>query len=656
MLTEIEILALSVEDLEAEIRKHNQLYWEDDAAEISDTLYDLLVERLRTLAPDSEVLRELGSASQGDGPRVEHEVPMLSLEKCYTEAELHRWFDRFEGDAVVTAKIDGVALSLRYDARGQLQLGVTRGDGVRGERITENVRRVIGVPERIAFGPLEVRGEAYMPLDTFRAQWAETFANPRNLVAGALKLKDPEGTARYGVRFFAYEAHGLDDIHTDTARFDRLKELGFSHVPYTVTDKAGGQAAFDAISDARASLNYETDGVVFRVNDTRQHERMGRTAHHPRFAIAYKFQGESGFSVLRDIEWSVSRTGKINPVAIIDAVSLSGVTVRRVSLHNLGIMEQLGEGALPMLGSQVLVTRRGGVIPHIESVAVAGDTPITIPESCPSCGAPTRREDDTLVADHTPECATAALKSLEHFSAVTDIRGLGPKVLEQLFEAELVREPADIYLLTKDELLRLERTGERSADNLLKAIEDRRSLRASTFLTALGIRELGGQVALSLEATFETWEALTEASPEQLTAIDGIGETIAASVVEGLADRAEVVARLRQQVTLEWPDATPVGDGGPLQGVAVVFTGAMETMGRKEAQAFVAERGGSTPSSVSAKVRYLVIGGKEYDEFLAGKHSSKSRAALKLQEAGVGIEILSEQDFLARIEAESDPA
>lgn len=653
MLTEIEVLSFHADQLETEISKHNRLYWEEDSAEISDTLYDLMVERLRSLRPDSPVLREIGGPPMGDGIRVDHDVPMLSLEKCYSEEELLRWYARFEGPAVVTAKVDGVAMSLRYDARGNLILGATRGDGQRGERITENVRHIVGVPQKIPFGPLEVRGEAYMPLDIFREKWADQFANPRNLAAGALKLKDAEGTGRYGIRFFPYEALGLIDSATEAERFDRLAELGFTAIPYTVCTAEGAQAAFDSIANQRSQLNYETDGVVFRVNDSTLHEAMGRTAHHPRYAIAYKFQGESGFSTLLAIEWSVSRTGKINPVAIVDAVSLSGVTVRRVSLHNLGIMESLADGELLRIGSKVLVTRRGGVIPHIESVVETGTEPITIPDVCPSCGTPTRREDDFLVADHLVDCVTSALKRLEHFSAVIDIRGLGPKVLEQLFEAEHVKEPGDIYLLTREQLLGLERTGEKTAQNLLRAIDDRRRVRFSTFLAALGIKDLGAQVARTLEAEFSSWEELENADTTRLTTIAGIGETIAVSIIDGLKQLQGIIQRLQMHVTLEWPEASPTTTEGLLSGTAVVFTGAMARMTRKEGQALVVEHGGTAPSSVTASVRYLVIGDSDYEEFLAGKHSSKAKAALKLQEKGSEIEILSESEFLSRVGKES---
>lgn len=651
MLTELEILALSTDALEEEVEKHHRLYWEDDAPQIPDALYDLMVERLRELRPDATILQDLGAEDIDESVRITHERPMLSLNKCYTEEELNRWFDRFEGQAVVSPKIDGVAMSIRYDDDGKLWLAATRGDGREGERITENARRVIGVPETIPQGPLEVRGEAYLPLDIFQEKWAESFANPRNLAAGALKQKDPEGTRNYGVHFLAYEVIGLHHLSDEASRFDAICDMGFHAVPYILAEKAEGQKAFEHFADARDTLNYEIDGVVFRVNDTSKHEDMGRTAHHPRYAIAYKIQGESGTSILRAIEWSVSRTGKINPVGIIDAVSLSGVTVKRVSLHNLHIMRQLGDGEYPKLGSKVLVTRRGGVIPHLEAVLKPGDDAIEIPAHCPSCGAATREEDDFLVADHAPDCVIAALKRLEHFSAVTDIRGLGPKVLAQLFEANLVREPGDIYLLTKEEICTLERTGEKSAQNLLDAIQARRQLRAATFLAALGIRSLGMQVALALEEEFkERWDELLAADVARLTAIEGIGEIIAEHIQEGLEHLHGIIEHLLLHVTLTWPEETVEVKDSPLQDVGVVFTGAMEHMKRKDAQALVRQLGGKTPSAVSGAVKYLVLGDKDYDEFAAGKLTSKAKAAQKLQDEGADIEIISESAFLKLVD------
>ena len=660
-MTEIEVLAMSADELEAEIARHNEHYWKNNAPVISDELYDFMLARLAELRPSTSLLDQIepdtaAPGAAGAPQRVVHDVPMLSLEKCYSEGELQRFYSRFRGPCVVTPKIDGVAISARYDERGNLVYGVTRGDGRQGELITENVKQIVGIPHKISQGPLEVRGEAYMPLSIFRDQWADRFANPRNLTAGALKQKDAAKTRDYGIHFFAYEAVGLENLPTEDERFSRLKELGFSPAPWVMAEAADAQATFDRLSEQRPTWDYETDGIVFRVNDSSQHEGLGRTAHHPRFALAYKFQGESGVSTLLDVEWSVSRTGKINPVAIIDAVSLSGVTVRRVSLHNLGIMRTLADGALPKIGAQVLVTRRGGVIPHIESVVQDGDRTIDVPETCPSCGAPTREVDDFLVADHAGDCVTAALKRLEHFSSVVDIRGLGPKVLAQLFEADLVREPADIYMLDLNALLTLDRTGQKTAENLLAAIQDRREIPVSVFLAALGIKDLGAQVARSLEGEFPSWDEIVDAGVPRLTAIDGVGEVIAQSIVEGLAAQRAQVERLLSHVRLTWPQPSTSGGDGPLAGIAVVFTGAMERLGRKEAQQMVRAAGGATPSTVTAEVRWLVIGDEAFRKYAAGERSSKLKRAEALQASGSPIEILAESEFLRRIEAANQEA
>lgn len=652
MTTEIEILSWDASELEDAIRKHNALYWDENQPEISDQLFDLMVERLRQLHPEAAVLSELGeNVGLQTGRRIEHEVPMLSLDKCYTEGELLKWFDRFEGDALVSPKIDGVAMSIRYDERGRLVLAATRGDGREGEVITENARRVQNVPDRIAYGPLEVRGEAYLPLAVFRERFAEEYANPRNLTAGGLKQKDPTRTADYGITFFAYEAVGLEAIERESERMLELKRLGFEPVPHETVGRDQAQQAFERWDQARTELDYETDGVVYKVNDATQHEELGRTAHHPRFAIAYKFQGESGFSVLRDVEWSLSRTGKINPVAIIDAIPLSGVTVRRVSLHNLGIMEKLGEGQMPRLDSKVLVTRRGGVIPHIEAVSEVGDGElVAIPAHCPSCGAPTRREDDFLVAGHEENCVARALKRLEHFSSVADIRGLGPRLLEQLFERDQVREPADIYLLQPSTIAALDRMGDKSAQNVIEAIEERRTLRFSTFLAALGIADLGTQVSRELESAYGSWESLRESSVEELQKVEGIGEITAERILSGFRQLEEVISNLLREIELRWPDASELpAEGGQLEGLSFVFTGTLESMTRSEAQELVRREGGQTPSSVSSELRYLVLGDADHERFEAGWRSSKLKKAEKLQEKGAPLEIINETRFLALV-------
>ncbi len=669
-----DILDMDPARLEAEIRRHNQLYWMQAEPEIPDTLYDLLVERLRDLAPDSALLEEIGGGDRPDsepaadvgddaelarldtGTKVQHDHVMLSLDKCYTEAELLKWFDRFEGGAIASHKVDGVALSLRYGADGRLVLGATRGNGRVGEVITENVRRVHGVPAVVETPGLEVRGEAYMPLSVFRYRFAEDFANPRNLSAGALKLKDPQRTAEYDIRFFAYDAIGLDGHATETSKREAMVRLGFEPVPTLSCTRETAQSTFDTLANGRDALDYETDGVVFKVDEVAQHDAMGMTAHHPRYAIAYKYQGESGFSALERVAWNVSRSGSINPVAVIEPVSLSGVTVSRVSLHNLGIMERLAGGPIrPGVndglalgeGARVLVTRRGGVIPHVEEVVTPATGPFEVPEACPDCGAPVRRDGDFLTAEHLDACAAYATKRVEHYVGIVDIQGFGPKVLAQLWDRDLVREPVDLYRLRIEDLEGLDRLGRKSAENLVAQVETHRRIRLATLLAALGIPDLGGQVARSVEARMGSVEAVRGASVEDLVAIDGIGEIVAGKIVQGLAERSEAVDALLGEVEVFVPAPAPgTGDSAPLAGVSFVFTGALEQMGRKEAQERVRELGGETPSSVSAKTHYLVLGDADHARFLAGWRSSKLKKAEQLAAAGSPLRIINESEFL----------
>lgn len=681
-MDDLPLFALDADALEAEVRRHNRLYWDNATPEISDEAYDLLVQRLRQLRPDSPVLRELGESRSDEsdavaaadedalralpsGAKVTHLAPMLSLDKCYSEDELHKWFDRFDGHALASPKVDGVAMSVRYDARGELLVGATRGSGLVGDVITDNVRHVIGVPTKIAQGPLEVRGETYLPLSTFRKRFAADFANPRNLTAGALKQKDAANTGAYGLHFFAYDGLGLD-LPTEEAKRERLQELGFTPVPAIAATRDSGQSVFDAYSAARESDDFETDGVVFKVADVAQHATMGATSHHPRYAIAYKFQGESGFTTLEDVLWSVSRTGSINPVACLAAVSLSGVTVTRASLHNLGIIEALaglepgtlvvGENAAALSpGARVLITRRGGVIPHVESIADAGHGRLDIPSVCPSCGAPTRRDGDLVVADHLPTCATQAVRKLIHFVALTDMDGVGPKLLEQLFEAGTVVAPADLYALTLDDLLPLERMAKKSADNVLAAIADKRTIGLATFLAALGIEDLGPSMARKLAAAHPALDAIRSADAETLVAIDGFGEIVAQKVVDGLAAWSDGIDALLEHITLEAPAPPAEADASlPLSGRAIVFTGKMTSMGRSDAQRAARAAGAETPSSVSKAVTHLVLGDGDYPRYEAGWRSSKLKKAEQLIEGGAALEIVSESTFRSWIGEDSD--
>jgi DNA ligase (NAD+) len=662
---------LSVQELEHLVAHHDHLYWELGAPEVPDEVYDQMVSALAELHPASEVLRRIGGRApqlsslpstengrpQIVGNRVRHARPMLSLDKCYTETELLHWFARFGGAATASHIVDGLAISIRYDADGQLELAATRGSGTEGELITANIRRVHGVPHSVSLPNLEVRGEAYMPLDIFDARYADQFANPRNLAAGALKQKDPEKTAGYGIRFLAYDLDGIP-LPSEEAKRQTLLQLGFDPVPAVEVTRQNAQTVYEQLRNERPTLNYETDGVVYKVNETALHETLGITAHHPRYAIAYKYQGESSQTIVEDVLWSVSRTGAINPIAQVAPVQLSGVTVTRISLHNLGIIERLAGRPLasglnvsyPLSpGANVWVTRRGGVIPHLESILVPGHGDLRVPEQCPSCGGATERRDDFLFATHVAGCSTQGRRQLEHFTATMDILGIGPRLMEQLYDRGIVTEPADLFELTPGELQRLERMGPKAAENVVMAIQNRRTVEWTQLVAALGIADLGRRMAQILSNRFPDLAALRNASPEELLQVEGVGDILATRIVEGLRQLGPMIDRLLEYVTLTAP-AGEVMVSGPLSGQAFVFTGTLSAMGRKEAQKLVQQLGGQTPSSVTASTTHLVLGDADFAEFEAGRVSSKLKSAQKLVASGAALQIIPEREFLKLIE------
>ncbi|MFH1532238.1 MAG: NAD-dependent DNA ligase LigA, partial [Pseudomonadota bacterium] len=495
---------MTPEELEEEVRLHNRLYWADNAPEITDYHYDRLVRLLKEVKPDSPMLSELGSGPlsvERHGEEVVHRQPMLSLDKCYSGEELDKWAARFEGEVVESPKVDGMAISLRYHDRGELSLAATRGDGLRGEEVTANALTIADIPNRIPRGGVEVRGEVFMRRSVF-ARYADSFANPRNLAAGALKQKDPERTAEYGLSFFAYDLIGAEQ-ETEVDKLEELRGYGFSPVEYRLYGRGDLLEGYAYFVARRDELDYEIDGVVCKANRVDQQLRLGSTAHHPRYAIAYKMQGESAVSRLVEVEWSVSRTGAITPVAVVEPVVLSGATISRASLHNWGIVRKMGLTE----GSDLTMMRRGGVIPKVELVARQGSgPPVEPPASCPACGAPSRLDHDFVFCSAPDSCRTSRIGALEHYVKVIDCEGFGRALLEQLYERGLAREPADLYSLELEDLLSLERVGEKLARKLLSRIESCRNLPLGVFLRALGLEELGRHVAGILEERYRSFE------------------------------------------------------------------------------------------------------------------------------------------------------
>lgn len=667
---ERDLASFDAATLSALVRRANREYWDDATPTLPDPLYDRLVNELRRRDPSAAVLEEMGPTVDAAvelgakdivtldtarsvaperrlGLGFGHSRPMLSLEKCYEAQGLLDWAAKFEGGILVMPKMDGVACSLHYDETGRLLVAATRGSGTVGEDITQNALQIDDIPNRldanVLRGGLEVRGEIFMRLSVFR-RFSDEYSNPRNLTAGAIKNKDAVRSRDYGLSFFAYDVLG-SELPDERQKCALLGRLGFVDEHFRFVERDAMQAAFEAISASRPELDYEIDGVVYRADLVAEQARLGETGHHPRWSIAYKFQGDTGQTKLADVMWSTSRTGTITPVARLEPVELSGAMIGRASLHNISRFEALGLSC----GCTVEVTRRGGVIPMVERVIEPGpgNEPFALPTTCPGCGGPVerrrKREGEFLHCVAPENCIDARLGELGHFAKVVEILGFGPKVLAKSVDQGLLAHPDDFYRLRLEDLQSLDRLGRRSAQNLIDEIAARRKLSLAVFLQALGIDHLGKQNALMLAREFKTLAAIRGLSRDDLMGVHGIKDAIADSLVDGLRDKADLIDRLLGHIEIEAvvdePQA-PAG-AGALAGKSFLFTGALESLTRTQAQAKVTQVGGVTASGVSKTLDYLVIGAGKADK------SSKQRKAEKLIEGGASIAVISEGEFLA---------
>ena len=626
-----------IEDLREQIRYHNRLYHVEDAPEISDAEYDALYSELESLeaehpelvTPDSPTQRVGGEPLEGF-EEVRHAVPMLSLANARKIEELTEWDARIrrllgpdeEPRYVTELKIDGLAVSLRYE-NGRFARGATRGNGTVGEDVTQNLRTVRAIPERLWDDPpgaLEPRGEVYMTLEDFeglnRRQEAEgkpPFANPRNAAAGSIRQLDPRITAKRPLTIFLYGVgEGGELYESHSAMLDALRRYGLRANPHTVHDSIESVIEeCERRAAERGSLSYQIDGVVVKVDSREQQRALGTVAKAPRWAIAYKFEPLAGRTRLNDVIINVGRTGALTPQALLEPVNIGGVTISRATLHNEDYIKEKGI----LIGDTVVVERAGDVIPQVVRPLFEErdgyEYAFEMPKVCPVCGEPVfRPEGEAVTRCVNARCPAQALEHIIHWASkgAMDIEGLGEKVATRFFDLGLIKDAADVYHLQAEQIVPLEGFGEKSARNLITAIEKSKERPFSRVLYALGIRHVGSVTAELIAQRFGGEDLLRGVGVERLTEIGGIGAVVARAVVEyfGLEDNRNLVGRL-MEAGLNFGREKTRSSVGPLAGKRVVITGTLSGPRDRFIERLEAA-GGTFTSSVSKNTDYVLAG------------------------------------------------
>ena len=631
---ELEQAKQRAEELRRVIERNNRLYYMENAPELEDFEYDALTRELKAIEAEypqlvtpSSPTQHVNEAASSKFSKVAHTVKMESLQDAFSFGELREFDARVreagvEPQYVVEEKIDGLSVSLEYQD-GRFVRGSTRGDGLVGEDVTENLATIRAIPKTLPPGApefLEVRGEVYMPHDAFFALKEEQelqdkvpFKNPRNAAAGSLRQKDAKITAARGLSIFVFNLQQVRGRsfarHSETLDF--IKHMGFPVSPrYRVfTSIEDALKEIEAIGQMRGTLAYDIDGAVIKVDDLAAREALGSTNKFPRWAIAFKYPPEVKETVVREVEVSVGRTGVLTPTAVFDPVFLAGTSVSRASLHNEDIIRSLDL----RIGDTIRVRKAGDIIPEVIGVARHGDgtEPYRMPDTCPSCGAPVvHLQDEAALRCVNPECPAQSLRNLIHFASrnAMAIDGLGEAVAVQLTERGFVHTVADLYSLTKEQLLQLDKFKDKSAQNLLDAIEASKQNNLDKLVFGLGIRNIGDKAAAQLAEHFGAMQALAAASGEEIAAIDGIGAVMAQSVTEFFArsGTADLLARLQAAgVNMEWHGEKK---GTALAGMTLVVTGTLPHLSRQEAEALIVQNGGKASGSVSKKTAYVVAG------------------------------------------------
>lgn len=651
-----------VDELIRLLNGYSKAYYDRDDPEVEDYEYDALMNELKALEradpalvrADSPTQRVGGAASSRFAP-VEHRVRMESLQDAFAFGELAEFAARVRNEDpsaafVVEPKIDGLSVSLEY-VNGVFTRGSTRGDGDTGEDITENCRRIKSIPrnvdERVAF--LEVRGEVYMPREVFlklveqqENDEEKPFKNPRNAAAGSLRQKDPAVTAARQLDIFCFNIQqydGPEDLTGHKQSIDYLKKLGFHTIPFCVpcADEKEAEAEIRKIGDERYTLPFDIDGAVLKVDSLALRERLGSTAKYPKWAIAFKYPPEEKETTVTNIVVAVGRTGVLTPTAVFRPVPVAGSVIGRATLHNQDFINEKDVN----IGDTVVIRKAGDIIPEVVRVTrhAGGETdphqPFQMPDFCPSCGAPVSREPgESAVRCTNPECPAQLLRILIHFCSknAMDIDGLGDAVLQQLVDEKLVRTPVDLYRLKAQDLVLLDRMGEKSADNILSAVEKSKANDLYRLLYAFGIRHIGEKASKLLAEAFGSMDAVMQASKDDILQIDGFGEIMALSVAGffSLEGTRNTVEQLRE-CGVNMKSLKQTGTDDRLAGKTFVLTGTLPALTRSQAAALIEQYGGRVTGSVSKKTDYVLAG---------------ENAGSKLDKAdALGITVLTEEQF-----------
>ena len=655
---ELEQAKKRVEELRAVIEKNNRLYYDQDAPELEDFEYDALTRELKELEARFPQLvtatsptQKVGGTASSKLPKVTHAVKMESLLDAFSFDEL-RDFDRrvresgVEPEYVVEIKIDGLSCSLEYE-NGQLVRASTRGDGVVGEDVTANVRAIRSIPKTLKDAPefLEVRGEVYMPKSVFASlvtrqelDGEKPFKNPRNAAAGSLRQKDSKVTAGRGLDIFVFNVQQIEgaELSSHKQSLDFLREQGFHTIPFytrfdNITDVI---SELKRIGEIRSGLEYDIDGAVIKVDDFAQRERLGSTSKFPKWAVAFKYPPEEKTTKLVDIEIGVGRTGVLTPTAVFEPVLLAGSTVSRATLHNQDFITEKDI----RIGDEVAIRKAGDIIPEVVRVVshAENSVPYILPSICPSCSAPVIREDgEAAVRCVNPECPAQLLRNVIHFCSrdAMDIEGLGDALVEKFISENLISNVADIYDITAGEIMMLEGHQEKSAKNLVEAIERSKQNDLSRLLFALGIRHIGQKAAKLLSEHFGDIDSIIAASEEEIAEIDGFGGIMAKSAAEffSMTQTADLIERLKA-AGVNMKSLKEKSDDQRFAGLTFVLTGTLPTLSRKEATEIIENLGGKASSSVSKKTSYVVAG---------------EEAGSKLQKAtDLGIPVITQDDLL----------